>query len=153
MNCGVGHRHDSDPVFPWLWCKPAATAPILPLAWELPYVTGAAKKKKKERKKRKEKKKKRSQRGNGGIQTLAISLFSPSTWRQGSAQLSVPHPNLLLLNWNLHFNSQLKQFSFTIKCDPYSPRESFNINTLEPSLYSDKDGQNIQTSSYKINKY
>ena len=26
----------------WLWCRPAATAPIRPLAWEPPYATGAA---------------------------------------------------------------------------------------------------------------
>ena len=26
----------SDPVLPWLWCRPAVTAPIQPLAWELP---------------------------------------------------------------------------------------------------------------------
>ena len=26
----------------WLWCRPAATAPIRPLAWEPPYAVGAA---------------------------------------------------------------------------------------------------------------
>ena len=31
-----------DPVLLWLWCRPAVTAPNLPLAWELPYATGAA---------------------------------------------------------------------------------------------------------------
>ena len=34
-----------------LWCRPAATAPIRPLAWEPPYVTGVALKKTKKRKK------------------------------------------------------------------------------------------------------
>ena len=29
----------------WLWCRPAAVAPIQFLAWELPYVTGVALKK------------------------------------------------------------------------------------------------------------
>ena len=29
-------------VFPWLWCRPAATAPIQPLAQGLPYVAGVA---------------------------------------------------------------------------------------------------------------
>ena len=41
----------------WLWCRSAATALILPLAWEPPYATGMAlksKERKKERKKRKE---------------------------------------------------------------------------------------------------
>ena len=37
MSCGVGHRHGLDPKFLWLWCRLAATAPIQPLAWELPY--------------------------------------------------------------------------------------------------------------------
>ena len=35
MSCGIGHRLSSDLTFLWLWCMPAATAPIQPLAWEL----------------------------------------------------------------------------------------------------------------------
>ena len=31
----------------WLWCRPAAAAPIGPLAWEPPYASGAALKRKK----------------------------------------------------------------------------------------------------------
>ena len=31
----------------WLWCRPAATAPIWPLAWELLYATGATLKRQK----------------------------------------------------------------------------------------------------------
>ena len=31
-----------DPVLLWLWCRPAATALIRPLAWEPPYAAGAA---------------------------------------------------------------------------------------------------------------
>ena len=31
----------------WLWCRPAATAPIQSLAWELPYATGVIVKKQK----------------------------------------------------------------------------------------------------------
>ena len=42
MSCGVGCRPASDPVLLWLWCRPAATAPIQPLAWEPPYAAGAA---------------------------------------------------------------------------------------------------------------
>ena len=34
----------------WLWCRPAATAPIRPLARESPYATGAALEKKKKKK-------------------------------------------------------------------------------------------------------
>ena len=40
--CGVGHRRSSDPVWLWLWRRPAATAPIGSLAWEPPYAAGAA---------------------------------------------------------------------------------------------------------------
>ena len=53
MSCGVGCRRDSDPGLLWPWCRPVASAPIRPLAWELPYAAGAAqemaKKKKKKR--------------------------------------------------------------------------------------------------------
>ena len=40
-----------DLALPWLWCRPAAAAPILPLAWELPYAMGAALKRKEGKKK------------------------------------------------------------------------------------------------------
>ena len=36
VSCGVGCRCGLDPKFLWLWCKPAAVALILYLAWELP---------------------------------------------------------------------------------------------------------------------
>ena len=38
----VGWRCGSDPALLWLWHRPAATAPIRPLAWEPPYATGMA---------------------------------------------------------------------------------------------------------------
>ena len=39
VSCGVGCG--LDPELLWLWRRPAATAPIRPLAWEPPYATGA----------------------------------------------------------------------------------------------------------------
>jgi len=53
MSCGVGCRCRSDPVLLWLWCRLVATALIRPLAWEPPYVTGAALEKEKKKKKKK----------------------------------------------------------------------------------------------------
>ena len=41
MSYGVGHRHSTDLALLWLWHRPAATAPIRPLAWEPPYATGS----------------------------------------------------------------------------------------------------------------
>ena len=52
MNCGVGHRHGSDPTLLWLWCRQAATALIRPLAWEPPYAVGVALKGQKTKKKK-----------------------------------------------------------------------------------------------------
>jgi len=54
-----------DPVLLWLWCKPAATNLIQPLAWEPPYAVSAALEKTKEKdhahthKKKSEKEKKK----------------------------------------------------------------------------------------------
>ena len=52
MSCGVGQMlgrgRSSDPVL--LWCRPAAVAPIRPLAWELPHAAGVALKRKKRKK-------------------------------------------------------------------------------------------------------
>ena len=50
MSCSVGHRQGWDPVLLWLWCRPAATAPIRLLAWKLPYTAGVALKKKRKEK-------------------------------------------------------------------------------------------------------
>ena len=37
----------------WLWCRPAATAPIRPLGWKPPYAVGVALKKTEDQKKKK----------------------------------------------------------------------------------------------------
>ena len=47
MSWGIGPRYSSDLVWLWLWRRPAAAAPIQPVAWEPPYATGAALKRKK----------------------------------------------------------------------------------------------------------
>ena len=51
VSCGVVHRCGSDLVLLWLWRRPAAAAPIWPLAWELPYTAGVDPKMKKRKKK------------------------------------------------------------------------------------------------------
>ena len=53
MSCGVGCRHGSDPLLLWPWCRPGATAPIRPLAWEPPCAAGVALEKAKRQKKEK----------------------------------------------------------------------------------------------------
>jgi len=53
MSCGVGCRRNSGPALLWLWCRPAATALIGPLAWGPPYAVGAALEKAKRQKKNK----------------------------------------------------------------------------------------------------
>ena len=44
VSCGVCRRHGSDLVWLWLWLcwRPAAAAPMGPLAWELLYAAGTA---------------------------------------------------------------------------------------------------------------
>ena len=64
MSCGIGCRRGSDLVVLWLWCKPAATALVQPLAWEPQYAAGAALKKTKKKKKKKEKEKIKKKKEN-----------------------------------------------------------------------------------------
>ena len=45
-----------DPALLWLWCRPAAAAVILPLAWEPPCATGVPLKRPKTKTKKKKKK-------------------------------------------------------------------------------------------------
>ena len=49
VSCGIGCRCGLDPALLWAWCRPAATTPIRPLAWELPYAKGVALGKKKKK--------------------------------------------------------------------------------------------------------
>jgi len=44
---------DVDPALLWLWCRPAATALIRPLAWEPPCAAGAALRRQKKKKEKK----------------------------------------------------------------------------------------------------
>ena len=53
MSCGEGRRRSSDPALLWLWDRPAATAPIQPLARKPPYAMGVAQEMAKRPKKKK----------------------------------------------------------------------------------------------------
>ena len=53
VSCGIDRRCGLDLALLWLWHRPAATAPIRPLAWEPPYAMGAALKIQKRQKKKK----------------------------------------------------------------------------------------------------
>ena len=46
VSYSVGRRCGLDPALLWLWCGPAAAAPVWPLGWELPYAASAAMKRK-----------------------------------------------------------------------------------------------------------
>ena len=74
MSCGVGRRRSSDPAL--LWCRPAAEAPIQPLAWEPPYAMGVALKKKK---------KDRGQAGSKSKEHIFSVLQRSIYYRAGSA--------------------------------------------------------------------
>ena len=67
----VSNSISSDLALLWLWHRPAATAPIGPLAWEPPYATGAAPEKAKKQKKKQQKKEfQHTNFGEGGTQTF-----------------------------------------------------------------------------------
>ena len=78
MSCGVGHRRGSDPELLWLWCKPAAIAPIGPLAWESPYAVDAAlgnMKRQKKKKRKKERKWVKMELTRHELWVIYISIF------------------------------------------------------------------------------
>ena len=60
VSCGAGCRCSFDPTLLWLWCRLAATAPMRPLAWEPPYIVGAALEKTKRPKKKRERARERA---------------------------------------------------------------------------------------------
>ena len=51
VSCGVICRCDSDPALLWLWCRPAAVAPVQLLAWEILYAVGVVLKSKNKKQK------------------------------------------------------------------------------------------------------
>ena len=63
LSGGVGRRCSLDLVFLWLRYRLVAVGLIQPLAWELPYATGAALKSKREKEMMKEKKEGRGREG------------------------------------------------------------------------------------------
>ena len=87
MSCGVGHRCGLDLALLWLWCRLAATAPIQPLAWELPYATGAAlkrqtdgdRRRKEERKREREKERKNERKKEKNNNKGDLVLSHPSS--------------------------------------------------------------------------
>ena len=72
ISCCIGHRCSSDPalLWLWLWCRPAAAAPIWLLSWELPYATGVALKRT-----NKQRKEKKHISGNTNIKCSYVSFF------------------------------------------------------------------------------
>ena len=77
MSCGVGPRCGLDPALLWLRRRPAARAPIRPLAWESPCASGAALEK---AKKTKSKNKKNKTRGRA---RETVTWESTSAWAGG----------------------------------------------------------------------
>ena len=70
----------------WLWCRPAVTAPIRPLAWEPPYAAGAALEKAKRQKEKKKEKKEKEQWSSLGSMcqgsdiVIAVALVTAVAW-------------------------------------------------------------------------
>ena len=59
ISCDVGHRRGLDPSLLWLGCRPAAVAPICPLALKPSKTEGEKKKNQKAKKKKKKEEKKK----------------------------------------------------------------------------------------------
>ena len=76
MSCGIGHRLGPDPEFLGLWCRPAAIAPIQPLAWEPPYAADVALKNKPPKKDKKINKIK--------VKKAKVTQYGPRWGREGT---------------------------------------------------------------------
>ena len=77
VSCGVDCRHSLDPELLWLWYRPAAVAPIRPLAWELLVATKCSPKKTKTKTKTKTKKRQRRDRFALFFAGVETSIFCP----------------------------------------------------------------------------
>ena len=75
----------------WLWCRPAATAPIRPVAWEPPHAAGVALEKAERPKKKKKKKRLLLKPGSSSV------CSGPCPWLLAAQGPSQQHPPL----WSL----------------------------------------------------
>ena len=71
-------RWVKDPVLPWLWYRPAAAAPMEPLAWEPHYSSGAALKSGETNKRRVEKLSLQPPGGRRAFQRVPVLLIGVS---------------------------------------------------------------------------
>ena len=127
----------------WLWRRPAATAPIRPLAWEPPYATGAAPRPKKTKDKRKKK---------GNILTILTTepynplhpILSPHLPSKNPKHINVQSmstlQHLLITQFPSSFHSNvtvpLKQFMIRTPCFSFMLLGKFPLHTLPLYLSS-----------------
>ena len=117
MSCGESCSCSSDLELLWLWCRPVATALILPLAWEPPYTVGAALKKKKKKKKKIEKKNWKKQNQTKKISSYHTFPFSYLPLIHFDQKLSHQAPETILFKIinNFHLANFNGQFSDSLK--------------------------------------
>ena len=101
MSCPVGRRCGSDPELLWLWCRPAAVAPIRPVAWELPYAVSVALKKDQKKKKKKKKE---------NLWTSSVFIHLPSA--EHFININLKRCSLILLCKNIQSNVQRSDCSY-----------------------------------------
>ena len=85
MSCGVVCRYGSDLASLWLWPKPAATAPIWPLAWEPPYAVGVALNRQNTKRQK-----------NKGRERKNMSITPVSSQRKEVNMLQLPTPTMAI---------------------------------------------------------
>ena len=127
MSWGVGRRLDLDPTLLWLWCRPAAAAPIQPLAWEFPYVGGVAlKNKKKERKEGREE----------GRKKPKILTKQEPCWKETDKQKRkfwlIAHGSIHRLPRGSHLSQKKSQIPFGSQQDPAGPAPITSLPSSPP---------------------
>ena len=93
MSCGVGHRHSSG--LAWLLRRPAAAAPIQPLAGELPYAIGAALKRREKKTKTKNKQTNKKIRAPGLVPDYAKYFIKISSFFYPTLPQLILHVDLV----------------------------------------------------------
>ena len=135
-----------DPVLQWLWCRPVATAPTGPLAWDPPHAT-----KRQKKRKSRQKMSKGAEDPNNALNQPGL-IDSHRKLHPTKAEIPVTSPRLTKRNLNILKRNRVLQSTFS---DHSRIRHTQNVREtyLEIKQHTSKQFKDQKGSCGQIREY